>query len=408
MRTARSLPPIPFRRDWITRAWARSMPGCATAVGSAMWSWMTSRPWRPFAVSPWWRASCRRWSPPTPWPRPASWPRPWGSTSTSWSTCRAGGTRTSTPWPPSTASPWTEELAVSRIKACLDRLKSQGRSALVPYLVAGDPRPEATVDILHALVEGGADILELGVPFSDPMAEGPTIQLGPLVGQLNGWPLILELGVPFSDPMAEGPTIQLAHERALAYRVSLRSVLDMVARFRQRDEDTPIVLMGYANPVERMGARIFADAAAAAGVDGLLIVDMPPEEAGELNAELKRVGMDAIFLLAPTTTAERMGHVARLASGYLYYVSLRGVTGAAHLDVEEVDRKVAEIKALTDLPVAVGFGIKDGAAAAAIARVAEGVVVGSALVERMATAGEQGAASAGAALMTELRQAMDG
>src|SRR5690625_1911172 len=376
MRTARSLPPIPFRRDWITRAWARSMPGCATAVGSAMWSWMTSRPWRPFAVSPWWRASCRRWSPPTPWPRPASWPRPWGSTSTSWSTCRAGGTRTSTPWPPSTASPWTEELAVSRIKACLDRLKSQGRSALVPYLVAGDPRPEATVDILHALVEGGADILELGVPFS--------------------------------DPMAEGPTIQLAHERALAHRVSLRSVLDMVARFRQRDEDTPIVLMGYANPVERMGARIFADAAAAAGVDGLLIVDMPPEEAGELNAELKRVGMDAIFLLAPTTTAERMGHVARLASGYLYYVSLRGVTGAAHLDVEEVDRKVAEITALTDLPVAVGFGIKDGAAAAAIARVAEGVVVGSALVERMATAGEQGAASAGAALMTELRQAMDG
>lgn len=264
---------------------------------------------------------------------------------------------------------------MSRIKACLEQLRNNGRRALVPYLVAGDPTPSATVPILHGLVAAGADILELGVPFS--------------------------------DPMAEGPVIQLAHERALTHGVTLRDVLGMVREFRQQDDNTPVVLMGYANPVESMGYASFADAASEAGLDGLLIVDMPPEEAEDLNHELKRVGIDAIFLLAPTTTEARMRHVAELASGYLYYVSLRGVTGAAHLDVEDVGANVARIKSITDLPVAVGFGIKDGATAAAVARVAEGVVVGSAMVERMAQAGVEGAAKAGADLIAELRRAMD-
>lgn len=263
---------------------------------------------------------------------------------------------------------------MSRIKARLDELKSKDRQALIPYLVAGDPQPAMTVPILHALVAAGADILELGVPFS--------------------------------DPMAEGPVIQLAHERALAHSVTLRDVLAMVSEFRQQDRDTPVVLMGYANPVESMGYRTFADAAAAAGVDGLLVVDMPPEEAEDMNRELKRAGIDAIFLLAPTTTEARMRQVAELASGYLYCVSLKGVTGAGHLDIDVVRDYVARIRAITTLPLAVGFGIKDGASAAAIAQVADGVVVGSALVERIVAAGSD-AAVAGAGLMAEIRTAMD-
>lgn len=263
---------------------------------------------------------------------------------------------------------------MSRIKARLDELKSKDRQALIPYLVAGDPQPAVTVPILHALVAAGADILELGVPFS--------------------------------DPMAEGPVIQLAHERALTHSVTLRDVLAMVSEFRQQDRDTPVVLMGYANPVESMGYSAFADAAAAAGVDGLLVVDMPPEEAEDMNRELKRAGIDAIFLLAPTTTEARMRQVAELASGYLYCVSLKGVTGAGHLDIDAVRDYVARIRAITTLPLAVGFGIKDGASAAAIAQVADGVVVGSALVERIVAAGSD-AAVAGAGLMAEIRTAMD-
>lgn len=261
---------------------------------------------------------------------------------------------------------------MSRIKTRLDALQSTGRSALIPYLVAGDPEPAATVAILHALVAAGADVIELGVPFS--------------------------------DPMAEGPVIQLAHERALAHAVTLSGVLGMVRQFREQDDLTPVVLMGYANPVERMGYAEFATEAAAAGVDGLLVVDMPPEEAGDMNSELKKVGIDAIFLVAPTTTDARMRQVAGLASGYLYCVSLKGVTGAGNLDVEAVRSNVARIKAITDLPVAVGFGIKDGQSAAAIAEVADGVVVGSALVDRMV---HGDAATAGAALLGELRRAMD-
>jgi len=269
---------------------------------------------------------------------------------------------------------------LSRISARLAELAGQHRKAVVPYVVAGDPTPAITVPLLHELVRAGADIIELGVPFS--------------------------------DPMAEGPVIQLAHERALKHRVSLRDVLALVAEFRRDDPDTPIVLMGYANPVERMGYAVFADAAAAAGVDGLLTVDMPPEEAEALNAELKRVAIDNIFLLAPTTTDLRIRAVAALASGYLYCVSLKGVTGAGHLDVDAVRGMLARIKAITDLPITVGFGIKDAASAQAVAQVAEGVVVGSALVDRIAQAAASGAtgaalAAAPAQLLGEIRRAVD-
>lgn len=269
---------------------------------------------------------------------------------------------------------------MSRISARLAELAGQHRKAVVPYIVAGDPEPAVTVPLMHELVRQGADIIELGVPFS--------------------------------DPMAEGPVIQLAHERALKHRISLRDVLDLVAEFRTKDTATPVVLMGYANPVERMGYANFADAAAKAGVDGLLTVDMPPEEAVDLDAELKRVGIDNIFLLAPTTTDARIRAVAALASGYLYCVSLKGVTGAGHLDIDAVGAMLARIKAITALPITVGFGIKDGASAAAVARVAEGVVVGSALVDRLANAAQQGREGAAltadaAALLGDIRRAVD-
>ena len=269
---------------------------------------------------------------------------------------------------------------MSRIKAKLAKLSAQQRKAVVPYIVAGDPQLAVTVPLMHALVERGADILELGVPFS--------------------------------DPMAEGPVIQLAHERALLHRTTLRNVLELVAEFRQTDNDTPVVLMGYANPVEHMGYAAFADAAAQAGIDGLLTVDMPPEEADDLNAQLKRVGIDNIFLLAPTTTDQRIRTIAELASGYLYCVSLKGVTGAGNLDVDAVSAMLQRIKAITDLPIAVGFGIKDAASAQAIARLAEGVVIGSALVDRIAKAAQQNKTGvdmiAGAAdLIGEIRHAVD-
>jgi len=237
-----------------------------------------------------------------------------------------------------------------------------------------------TVPMLHALVRAGADIIEVGVPFS--------------------------------DPMAEGPVIQLAHERALLHRVSLRDVLHMVAEFRREDANTPIVLMGYANPVEYMGYVAFADAAATAGVDGLLTVDMPPEEAGDLNRELKRVGIDNIFLLAPTTTDTRIRAIAELASGYIYYVSLKGVTGAGNLDIESVRTQMQRIRAITDLPVTVGFGIKDAASAQAVAAHADGVVIGSALVSRLLHLSQQGLrdetlVNDAAKLIAEIRAAVD-
>jgi len=241
---------------------------------------------------------------------------------------------------------------MNRISQRFQALHETGRKALIPYITAGDPKPTATVPMLHTLVEAGADIIELGAPFS--------------------------------DPMADGPVIQKACERALAQGVSLRHVLEMVQDFRRDDHTTPLVLMGYLNPVEIMGYRTFAVAAAEAGVDGVLTVDLPPEEAAELADELNAVGIDPIFLLAPTSTTERIRRVAELAKGYVYYVSLKGVTGSAALDVAGIAEKLAAIRAYTDLPLGVGFGIKDATAAAAVARTADAVVVGSAIVARMA------------------------
>jgi tryptophan synthase alpha chain len=269
---------------------------------------------------------------------------------------------------------------MSRIAERFAELAAQGRRALVTYVVAGDPEPDFTVSLLHALVDAGADVLEIGVPFS--------------------------------DPMSEGPVIQRAHERALRHGVRLRDVLDMLREFRTRDSETPVLLMGYANPVEHMGYAAFADAAVDAGLDGLLTVDIPPEEVERVNRELKRVGMDNIFLIAPTTPDERLQVIADQASGFIYYVSLKGVTGAGHLDVEDVGRHVQRIRARTALPVCVGFGIKDAQAASAVARVADGVVVGSALVSLVDSSLESGAdretaIAAAAGLLKEMREGMD-
>lgn len=269
---------------------------------------------------------------------------------------------------------------MSRISECFQHLAKQGRKALIPYIVAGDPVQEITVPLMHRLVESGADILELGVPFS--------------------------------DPMSEGPVIQLAHERALANGMSLKRALELVREFRQSDDATPVLLMGYANPVMRMGYAEFADAAVTAGLDGLLTVDIPPEEVAHVNAELRRVGIDNILLIAPTTPEERVAQITERASGFIYYVSLKGVTGAGHLNTGEVARRLGGIRMHSDLPVAVGFGIKDAESAKAVAAVADGVVVGSALVSVVAqaieTAGEPGAAlDAATGLLMQIRQGID-
>lgn len=260
---------------------------------------------------------------------------------------------------------------MSRIADTFARLQASGKQALVPYLMAGDPGLDQSLALMHELVAAGADIIELGVPFS--------------------------------DPMADGPVIQLAAERALAAGASVKGVLAMVARFREQNANTPVVLMGYLNPVEAMGYPAFAEAAAKAGVDALLLVDLPPEEATEVQPLFASHGLDLIFLLAPTTTEERISRVAKLGSGYLYYVSLKGVTGAATLDVADVAVHLERIKRHTNLPVCVGFGIKDAAAAAAVAKVAAGVVVGSALVSRIA----DGQPDAATGLLADMRAAMD-
>lgn len=246
---------------------------------------------------------------------------------------------------------------MSRLQTVFDDLARRGRKALIPYITAGDPHPDHTVALMHALVEAGADVLELGVPFS--------------------------------DPMADGPTIQLACERALVHHTSLRQVIEMVASFRQRDAHTPVVLMGYLNPIEAMGLQAFAERAQAAGVDGVLVVDLAVEEAPEFVPTLRQAELDCIFLLAPTSPDARIRAAAELASGYLYYVSLKGVTGAANLDVTSVAAKLSQIRALTSLPLAVGFGIRDADTAAAVSRVADGVVVGSALVAEIERHREQ-------------------
>ncbi|MDR1934705.1 MAG: tryptophan synthase subunit alpha [Candidatus Accumulibacter sp.] len=240
---------------------------------------------------------------------------------------------------------------MSKIQATFERLQAQERRALIPFITAGDPDPELTVPLMHALVESGADIIELGVPFS--------------------------------DPMADGPTIQRASERALAKGVSLRRVLEMVANFRADNNETPVVLMGYANPIEAVGVDVFAAAAFDAGVDGVLVVDYPPEESAGFAQAMRANALDPIFLLAPTSTRERVAMVAELASGYVYYVSLKGVTGSAQLDVESVARRIPEIRAAVGVPVGVGFGIRDAQTAGAIARVADAVVVGSRIIEEI-------------------------
>jgi len=241
---------------------------------------------------------------------------------------------------------------MSRLAACFETLKAKGKKALVPFITAGDPSPQVTVPLMHELVKAGADIIELGIPFS--------------------------------DPMADGPVIQLASERALAHGVRLVDVIDMVRSFRAADQTTPIVLMGYLNPVEVLGYERVAGLAAEAGVDGFILVDLPPEEAHVALDHFRPRGIDMVFLIAPTTTEARIKKIAAAASGYLYYVSLKGVTGAANLDIDSVQAKLETIRNITSLPVTVGFGIKDAATAAAVGRVAEGVVVGSALVSKVA------------------------
>jgi tryptophan synthase alpha chain len=240
---------------------------------------------------------------------------------------------------------------MSRISARLAAVKDRGRKALIPYITAGDPHPKETVALMHALVAGGADIVELGVPFS--------------------------------DPMADGPVIQLACERALVHGTSLRQVIGMVAEFRKRDTETPMVLMGYLNPIEHIGIGAFAAEAKAAGVDGVLIVDLAVEEADDFSGPLREAAIDLIFLLAPTSPAERIKAVASQAGGYLYYVSVKGVTGSSQLDVASVEAKLNEIRRYTNLPLAVGFGIRDPQSAASVARIADGVIVGSALVSEI-------------------------
>jgi tryptophan synthase alpha chain len=254
-----------------------------------------------------------------------------------------------------------------------------GRTALIPYITAGDPLAGPTPALMHALVDAGANVIELGVPFS--------------------------------DPMADGPVIQQAGERAIAAGVSLAGVLDRVAEFRRQDDRTPVVLMGYANPIECMGRDDFVRRAAEAGVDGVLVVDYTPEESADFAADLSAAGIDPIYLLAPTSTESRMEHVARLARGYVYYVSLKGVTGAGHLDTEDVARHLATIRRHIAIPVGVGFGIRDAASAARLAPHADAVVIGSKLIQIIEDAsrrdGPQAAVAAAARWLAEVRQALD-
>ena len=264
---------------------------------------------------------------------------------------------------------------MSRIAATFKALAAQQRKALIPFVTAGDPAPSTTVPIMHALVAGGADVIELGVPFS--------------------------------DPMADGPTIQRASERALKNGVRLRDVLGYVEEFRRTNSATPVVLMGYLNPIERMGFANFAQHAERVGVDGVLVVDLPPEEYGPAVTELTSRGIDPIFLLSPTSSEARIEATVAAASGYLYYVSLKGVTGASHIDTADVSRMIAAIRARTALPIGVGFGIRDGATAARVARAADAVVIGSRIVEEIEQASPATLVARVGKLAAEFRAAID-
>ncbi len=268
---------------------------------------------------------------------------------------------------------------MSRIHAVMETLQAQGRTALIPYITCGDPFADATPQLMQALADGGADIIELGVPFS--------------------------------DPMADGPVIQKASERALARGIGAAQVLDAVRSFRTGNQSTPVVLMGYANPVERYDQRhgpgSFIRDAASAGVDGLLVVDYPPEECEAFAAALKAAGLDLIFLLAPTSTDERMQQVGRIASGYVYYVSLKGVTGAGHLDTAAVAEMLPRIRKHVRIPVGVGFGIRDAATARVVAQQADAVVIGSRLIQLLESEARENAPAVARGFMAEIRTALD-
>ncbi|HEV7477889.1 MAG TPA: tryptophan synthase subunit alpha [Burkholderiales bacterium] len=264
---------------------------------------------------------------------------------------------------------------MSRIQGCFEALAKAKRKALIPYITAGDPNPALTVPLMRALVESGSDILELGVPFS--------------------------------DPMADGPVIQRSGERALKHGVGLVDVLSMVKDFRKSDDKTPVVLMGYANPIEAMGMEKFAASAKAAGIDGVIVVDYPPEECLEFSALMKRSDVDPIFLLAPTSTKKRIDEVARSGSGYLYYVSLRGVTGAANIDLSDVAAHIPQIRRATKLPIGVGFGIRDAESARRVAQTADAVVIGSRIIQEIEGGRPEEAVMRVKNFLKPIRQALD-
>jgi tryptophan synthase alpha chain len=264
---------------------------------------------------------------------------------------------------------------MSRIQGRFEALARDKRKALIPYIAAGDPHPSLTVPLMRGLVEAGADIIELGVPFS--------------------------------DPMADGPVIQRAGERALKHGVGLSDVLSMVKDFRKSDNATPIVLMGYANPIEAMGVEKFVAAAKAADIDGVIVVDYPPEECEQFAALAKRHEIDPVFLLAPTSTDKRIEQVARVGSGYLYYVSLRGITGASHIDLNDVATRIPKIRAATRLPIGVGFGIRDAESARRVAQTADAVVIGSRIIQEIEAGDAEGAVHRVKAFLKPIRQALD-
>jgi tryptophan synthase alpha chain len=263
-----------------------------------------------------------------------------------------------------------------RIAGCFAAAGHAGRKILIPFITAGDPEPQATVAVMHALAEAGADIIELGVPFS--------------------------------DPMADGPVIQEASERAIEKQVTLSTVLEMVESFRQTNTSTPVILMGYMNPIERYGRSRFPAAATTAGVDGVILVDCPPEERGDLGVAMAATGLDGICLVAPTTTRERIEYIASIASGFIYYVSLKGITGSGQLDSPELQGPIEQIRSFSDLPIAVGFGIKNAEMAVAVAAYSDAVVMGSALVEALSSAqSTDQACSIAASFVAPVRQALD-
>lgn len=264
---------------------------------------------------------------------------------------------------------------MSKITALFDELKANGKKGLIPFITAGDPDPALTVELMHALVRGGANVIELGVPFS--------------------------------DPMADGPVIQRSSERALSQGVTLRGCLEMVREFRKKDINTPVVLMGYANPVEQMGAEKFAAQAKEAGVDGVLVVDYPPEECVDFAARMRIAGIDPIFLLAPTSSHERIKEAARIASGYIYYVSMRGVTGASHLDTQDVASIIPKIREETAIPIAVGFGINDAQSARTVSKTADAVVIGSRIIRLLEEAAPGHAVQSLETFIREIRVALD-